>query len=246
MPRRRKTLHPPTAARERVYSLREVFNGLRSMVKTGAPWRWMPIDPPPREAVYQQAQRWLAAGCFEQLAYDLRALLRLSSRRSSEPSAAILDSRTLHSSLESGERSGYDGADRKKGSKAHFAVDTLGHLLALHATSALADDRAQADRLAQAVQAATGASVDLADVDRGYTGEKPAQAARGHGMESEVVKLPRSQARLRPAAAAMGGRALLRLGDALLSLRQGLRALSSHSRRSPHRRLRLPYIKSRS
>ena len=42
----------------------------------------MPNDLPPWEAVYQQSQRWLAAGCFEQLADDLRALLRLASGRS--------------------------------------------------------------------------------------------------------------------------------------------------------------------
>ncbi len=144
------------------HSLREAFNGLRYVVKTGAPWRWMPHDLPPWEAVYQQAQRWLAAGCFEQLADDLRALLRLASGRSLQPSTAILDSRTLRSTPESGEWAGYDGAKRKKGSKVHLAVDTLGHLLALHITPADADDRAQVGHLAQAVQAATGDSVDLA------------------------------------------------------------------------------------
>jgi transposase len=177
-------------AGQREHSLREVFNGLRYVVKTGAPWRWMPNDLPPWEAVYQQAQRWRAAGCFEQPADDLRALLRLASGRSPEPSAAILDSRTLRSTPESGERAGYDGAKRKKGSKVHLAVDTLGHLLALHVTSADANDRAQVGRLAKAVQAATGDSVDLAYVDQGYTGEKPAKAARAHGIELEVVKLP--------------------------------------------------------
>jgi transposase len=180
-------------ARQREHSLREVFNGLRYVVKTGAPWRWMPNDLPPWEAVYQQAQRWLAAGCFEQLADDLRALLRLASGRSPEPSAAILDSRTLRSTPESGERGGYDGAKRKKGSKVHLAVDTLGHLLALHVTPADADDRAQVGRLAEAVQAATGDSIDLAYVDQGYTGEKPAKSAREHGIELEVVRLPEAK-----------------------------------------------------
>src|SRR6185437_6381394 len=64
---------------------------------------------PPLAAVYQQAQRWLAAGCFEQLAHDLRAVLRQAAGRAEDPSAAIVDSRTLRSSPESGERAGYDG-----------------------------------------------------------------------------------------------------------------------------------------
>ena len=178
---------------QRAHSLREVFNGLRYVVKTGAPWRWMPNDLPPWAAVYQQAQRWLAAGCFEQLAEDLRAVLRLAAGRKPAPSAAVLDSRTLRSSPESGERGGYDGAKRKKGSKLHMAVDTLGHLLALHATPADADDRAEVGRLAEAVQAATGGSVDLAYVDQGYSGEKPAEAAREQGIELEVVKLPEAK-----------------------------------------------------
>ena len=83
----------------------------------------------------------------------------------------MLDSRTLRSTPESGHRAGYDGAKRKKGSKLHLAVDTLGHLLALHVTPATADDRAEVGRLAAAVQEATGESVELAFVDQGYREE---------------------------------------------------------------------------
>lgn len=180
-------------AGQREHSLREVFNGLRYILKTGAPWRWMPNDLPPWAAVYQQAQRWMAAGCFEALADDLRAVLRLAMGRRAEPSAAILDSRTLRSSPESGERAAYDGAKRKRGSKLHLAVDTLGHLLALHVTPANADDRAEVGRLAEAVQEATGDSVSLAYVDQGYTGERAVEAARAYGIELEVVKLPEAK-----------------------------------------------------
>lgn len=180
-------------AGQREHALREVFNGLRYVVRSGCSWRLMPHDLPPWFAVYQQAQRWLSAGCFEQLAEDLRAVLRMAAGRAPEPSAAVLDSRTLRSSPESGDRAGYDGAKRKKGSKLHMAVDTLGHLLALHVTPADADDRAQVGQLAKAVQAATGASVAVAFVDQGYTGEKPAAAAREHGIELEVVKLPEAK-----------------------------------------------------
>jgi transposase len=81
---------------------------------------------PTGAAVYQQAQRRLAAGCFEALAEDLRTVLRLAAGRTVQPSAAILDSRTLRSTPESSSRAGYDGANRKKGAKLHLAVDTLG------------------------------------------------------------------------------------------------------------------------
>jgi transposase len=104
------------------------------------------------------------------------------------PTAAILDSRTLRSSPESGHRSGYDGAKRKRGSKVHAAVDTLGHLLALHITPANEQDRVQVEALAVAVQEATGESVEMAYVDQGYTGEQPAEKAEAHGIQLEVVK----------------------------------------------------------
>jgi len=176
-------------APQRQHALRELFNGLRYVIRYGIAWRAMPNDLPPWFAVYQQSQRWLAAGVFEALAQDLRAILRLAAGREAEPSAAIIDSRTLRSTPESGPRAGYDGAKRKRGAKLHMAVDTLGHLLALHVTPANVDDRAEVGRLAAAVQDATGEAVELIYVDQGYTGDKPATAARLHGIELCVVKL---------------------------------------------------------
>lgn len=148
----------------------------------------MPNDLPPWQAVQQQTQRWLRAGCFETMTEDLRALLRLAARRESVPSAAILDSRTLQSTPESGGRGGYDGAKKRKGSKVHAEVDTLGHLLALKVTAANEQDRAQVAALAAAVQAQTGDHVQVAFVDQGYTGEQPAADAAAHGMKLEVIK----------------------------------------------------------
>src|SRR5215472_8163143 len=82
-------------ALQRDYSLREVFNGLRWMIRTGAQWRMMPNDLPPWSTVHQQSQRWLKAGVFEAMVHDLRVLLRLAADRNEQPSAAIFDSRTL-------------------------------------------------------------------------------------------------------------------------------------------------------
>src|SRR5436190_15553342 len=176
-------------APQRDHVLREVFNGLRWVVRTGSPWRYMPHDLPPWEAVYQQTQRWIKAGVFEEMIHDLRALLlRLSKNRASEPTAAIMDSRTLRSTPESGSRGGYDGHKNKKGSKVHAAVDTLGYLLALRVSPANEDDRKQVEKLSEEIQEATGENVELAYVDQGYTGERAAEAAQSHGIRLEVVK----------------------------------------------------------
>jgi transposase len=177
-------------APQREYDLREVFNGMRYVVRGGQAWRMMPNDLPPWPAVYQQARRWIAAGVFEAMTQDLRRILRVLGGRREEPSAAVFDSRTLQSTPESGHRAGYDGAKRKKGSKVHMAVDTLGHLLALRVTAANEQDRQQVGKLARDVQKQTGKSVELAYVDRGYTGERAAGAAAEQKIELSVVKLP--------------------------------------------------------
>jgi len=177
-------------APQREHSLREVFNGLRYAVKTGMQWRMIANDLPPWYTVYQQTQRWLKAGVFEDMVRDLRMLMREIEGRAPQPRAAIMDSRTLQSSPESGGRAGYDGHKRRKGSKVHLAVDTLGQLLAVLVTPANEQDRAQVAALAEQVQEATGDSVEVAFVDQGYTGDDPAADAQAHGIRLEVVKLP--------------------------------------------------------
>jgi transposase len=102
----------------------------RSLVRTGAHWGLLPHDFPRWEAVAQQTYRWFRAGCFAAIVHDLRLLLRTLAERAAHPSATILDARTLQSTPESAGRAGDDGHERRKGSKLHAAVDTLGHLLA--------------------------------------------------------------------------------------------------------------------
>ena len=175
-------------AGQRDFPLRDVFNGLRYVAKTGSQWRMMPNDLPPSTVVCQQMRRWMDARCLEIMVEDLRILLREFAGRASRPTAMILDSRTLQSTPESGARGGYDGAKRRKGSKVHAAVDTLGNLLAPHVTAADEQDRAQVGTLAESVQEITGEHVELAYVDQGYTGQDAAQAAQKHGLRLEVVK----------------------------------------------------------
>jgi transposase len=175
-------------APQREHSLRDLFNAVRYVVKTGCQWRFLPHDLPPWAAVYQQARRWLHAGVFEQIAHDLRVLARLAAGRNAQPSGTIFDGRTLQSTPESGGRAGYDGAKKKKGSKVHAAVDTLGNLLALKVTPANEQERAQVSELAAKVQEVTGRTVQVAFVDQGYTGDDAARQAQEQGIRLEVVK----------------------------------------------------------
>jgi transposase len=183
----------PLDAEQRKHDLREVFNALRYLVRTGGAWRYLPNDLPPWAAVYQQTQRWIVAGSFEAIVHDLRALVRVAQGRKEQPSAAIFDGRTLQSTPQSGARAGYDGHKKKKGSKIHMAVDTLGNLLTLLATPANEQERAQVAELAEAVQDVTGQHVEVAFVDQGYTGPDAAEAAEAHGIRLDIVKLPEAK-----------------------------------------------------
>ena len=175
-------------APQREYSLRDLFDALRYVVKTGCQWRFLPHDFPPWTAVYQQAQRWVQAKIFDTITHELRVIMRMIEERASHPSGVIFDSRTLQSTPESGGRAGFDGHKKKKGSKIHAAVDTLGNLLALTVTGADENERSQVQALAAEVQAVTDGQVEIAYVDQGYTGEEPAEAASTEGVRLIVVK----------------------------------------------------------
>ena len=137
-------------------------HALRYIVRCGCQWRMIPHDLPPWQVVYQQAQRWMKAGSFEVMAHDLRELARLARGRNAQPTAVVMDGRTLQSSPASGVRAGHDGYKRRKGSKVHIAVDTLGHLLTLQVTAANEQERAQVSEFAEQIQQATGEKVGLA------------------------------------------------------------------------------------
>src|SRR5665213_819223 len=196
------------AAPQRDHSLRELFNALRYVIRYGIAWRAMPNDFPPWAAVYQQSQRWLAAGCFETLAQDLRALLRLASGRAEEPTVAILDSRTLRSTPESGTRAGYDGAKRKRGSKVHMAVDSVhGHV---HFRSALALGAVIAGTGAAFRRRAQGAAVE--DRDRRLLRPTGGQAQQGPQVLRQRLKTSRRQPALRLLIHRRPGRKIVRHG----------------------------------
>ena len=214
-------------------------------------WRFIPTDLPPWPAVYQQTVRWLKASSFEAIVHDLRLreLLRVVDGRNPEPSAAIFDGRTLQSTPESGARAGYDGHKRKKGSKVHLAVDTLGHLLALLVTPANEQERAQVEELAKQVQEVTNQHVEVAFVDQGYTGpglhgRRASRGGQGAGDQAGSGEASRGQAGLRHPAEALGRRAILRLDGQVPSVGQGLREACRHAQGPSLCRLRHPALAS--
>jgi len=124
------------AAPQRYYPLRALFTALRYLAHTGCPWPYLPHDLPPWATVYQQWTRGRDARVGEAIVPDWNVWQRPLRGRAATPSAVVFDGRTLQSTPERGHRAGWDGAKRRKGSKAHLAVDTLGQLLRVVSTPA--------------------------------------------------------------------------------------------------------------
>lgn len=220
------TLMTPDAP-QRQHDLREVFNALRWLVRTGSPWCYLPNDLPRWDVVYSQTQRWINAQVFEVIAHDLRVLLREAQGKSAAPKAVVFDSRTLQSTPESGHRAGVNIHKARKGTKVHAAVDTLGNLLALCVTPVNENDRSQVKALCDAVQDVTGQQVEVAFVDAGYTGPQSEKEAKEYKIQLQVVKVPQTQKGfvLLPkcfVTQTLGCGALFCVGDALSALGQRL------------------------
>jgi len=183
------TLLSPDAP-QREHNLREIFNALRWIIRTGAQWRYLPHDFPDWQIVQQQTQRWIDRDCFENLVHDLREMLRLKQGKNAQPTASVIDSRFVPSTPESGHRAAYNGHKAKKGSKLHAVVDTLGNLMALCVTAGKVDDRKPVEDLCEQVQALSGENVRVMFADQGYMGEAVTDDAEFQGIDLLVVNRP--------------------------------------------------------
>src|SRR5215203_79639 len=173
--------------RLRAHSLRDIFDAIFYVLRSGCPWRMLPGDFPPWSTVYYHFRRFRLSGLWQHVFVILRAAERKRNGKDPNPSAAIMDTQSIKTTEEGGRSSGYDAHKNVKGRKRHLLVDTLGLPLSVYVTPAV-QDRAGA-RLLLAGLKPLLPRLKKIWADGAYSGEELAKWCEEQGeWELEIVE----------------------------------------------------------
>lgn len=160
---------PERFGRKRVVDLREVFNALCYLARSGCQWRLLPEGFPAWQTVYYYFRLWRDAECFIAINDRLREKLRHTAGKNEHPSAAVLDSQSVKTDEQANSK-GYDAGKKVKGRKRHILVDTLGLLLKAKVLTADVQDRDAAKMLLAEIKERMP-RLSLIWADGGYRGK---------------------------------------------------------------------------
>jgi transposase len=179
--------------RPETHCRRVVVDAIRYVIHNGCVWRALPADFPPWPTVYGIYQRWNATGATIALHDALRGQARRAAGRTTEPTAAVIDSQSVRAAATVPKASrGWDNAKKVNGRKRHIAVDTTGLLLEVLATPASVQDRDAARPLLFNLHRARR-RIRRAWADSVYAGKLQPWAATYLKLTVEIVKRPHDQ-----------------------------------------------------
>ena len=168
------------------HDLREIFNAILYVNRTGIAWRYLPHDFPPWQSVYGYFAAWSKEGIFTELNYELTGLVRDHTGRRAEPTASIMDTQSVKTSTNVPlSTQGTDAGKKIIGRKRGIITDTLGLLLAVIVTAAsISDNTIGIDLLDQAK--ATYPTIAKTWVDAGFK-TKVVEHGATLGIDVETV-----------------------------------------------------------
>jgi len=172
--------------RRRKHSLREIFDAIFYLLKTGCQWRMLPTNFPSWKLVYYYFSKWCNDGTIELIHELLRDMTRKKAGRDESPSLALIDSQSVKTTRSGGVCRGIDGGKKTKGRKRHIIVDTMGLLLAVVVHAANEYDSKSAPKVMAELRGRFPRLVKII-ADGGYRGELIENTRKTFGWILEVV-----------------------------------------------------------